>query len=217
MKPKTLTKTSVFPFWLCNYNLLSGFLWGLLLIQTSYLQFKPLGGQPRLFQATYSNLLVIETLALVELYNAAAGIVKSSVFTTFIQLYARFSIIWGLLYPFSDSDFNNSTSCYYYMVVAWSVTEVIRYNYYAANMIFQGEPGKVLTWLRYNTFLVMYPLGLFCEVSILLGNFPDFVAALGGSRAAELFFYTLLLLYIPGFSLLYGHMLKQRKKIMRKF
>ncbi|KAE8670470.1 aquaporin TIP1-1 [Hibiscus syriacus] len=41
---------------------------------------------------------------------------------------------------------------------AWSLTEVIRYSYYALN-IFGGCPSW-LTYLRYTTFIVLYPLGL---------------------------------------------------------
>lgn len=43
------------------------------------------------------------------------------------------------------------------MLVAWSVTEVYRYSYYVTNIM--GRTPKFLTWLRYNTFFVLYPMG----------------------------------------------------------
>lgn len=43
------------------------------------------------------------------------------------------------------------------MLVAWSVTEVYRYSYYVTNIM--GRTPQFLTWLRYNTFFVLYPMG----------------------------------------------------------
>lgn len=202
------------PSWLRRYNLLSAFLWALLLVQATYWQV--VRGQPDVFQKTHSNLILVETFALVELYASVRAYVSSSVFTTFTQLFARFFIIWALFYRFSDSAFNNSTRCYFLMVVAWAVTEVIRYNYYAANMSTSRRPSPLLSWLRYTAFIVLYPLGLFCEASIFLGNYDRFVGSFGGSLVAVVVFYGLMSLYVPGFYLLYTHMLRQRRKALRR-
>lgn len=48
------------------------------------------------------------------------------------------------------------------MLVAWSVTEVVRYGFFATSLGFGRVPGWLM-WLRYNTFFVLYPLGIGSE------------------------------------------------------
>jgi hypothetical protein len=43
------------------------------------------------------------------------------------------------------------------MLVAWGITEVCRYPFYIVSL--SGGESKLLQWLRYNTFFVLYPLG----------------------------------------------------------
>ncbi|CAC9888407.1 unnamed protein product [Aureobasidium pullulans] len=45
------------------------------------------------------------------------------------------------------------------MLIAWSITEVIRYSYFAINLSTGSVPNAWL-WLRYNTFFILYPLGI---------------------------------------------------------
>lgn len=47
------------------------------------------------------------------------------------------------------------------MLIAWSVTEVIRYSYFVVTL--SGYNPGILVWLRYNTFFVLYPLGISSE------------------------------------------------------
>ena len=47
------------------------------------------------------------------------------------------------------------------MVLAWSLTEVIRYPFYALSLL-DSKPYTLL-YLRYTTFYVLYPLGAFSE------------------------------------------------------
>jgi Protein tyrosine phosphatase-like protein, PTPLA len=57
------------------------------------------------------------------------------------------------------------------MILAWSITEIIRYFFYAANML-QLEP-RWLLWLRYNTFFVLYPLGASSEAALIFSTLPS--------------------------------------------
>lgn len=52
------------------------------------------------------------------------------------------------------------------MILAWSITEVIRYNYFVLNL--RGYVPSFMTWLRYNTFYVLYPVGILSEMSMVL-------------------------------------------------
>jgi very-long-chain (3R)-3-hydroxyacyl-CoA dehydratase len=56
------------------------------------------------------------------------------------------------------------------MVLSWSITEIIRYSFYAANKL-QSEP-KWLLWLRYTTFYVLYPTGASSEAFLILSTIP---------------------------------------------
>ena len=57
------------------------------------------------------------------------------------------------------------------MVLAWSVTEVIRYPFYALSLL--GINSNLLLWLRYTTFYVLYPLGASSEAFLILATLPQ--------------------------------------------
>ena len=72
------------------------------------------------------------------------------------------------------------------MILAWSMTEVIRYPFYAFSLL--GKVPYPFLWLRYTTFYVLYPIGVFSEAVSIYATLPisspatwktyDFVRAL---------------------------------------
>lgn len=56
------------------------------------------------------------------------------------------------------------------MILAWSVTECIRYAFYALTLL--GFSPKPLLWLRYNTFYILYPLGAGSEAFLMASVLP---------------------------------------------
>lgn len=56
------------------------------------------------------------------------------------------------------------------MVLAWSATEVIRYTFYALNLL--GLNPYVLLWLRYTTFFILYPIGASSEAFLNYATLP---------------------------------------------
>lgn len=56
------------------------------------------------------------------------------------------------------------------MVLAWSVTEVIRYVYYALSLV--GSEPYPLLWIRYTTFYVLYPIGASSEAFLNYSTLP---------------------------------------------
>lgn len=56
------------------------------------------------------------------------------------------------------------------MVLAWSMTEVIRYCFYAANLA--GYNPWSLLYLRYTTFYVLYPVGASSEAFLIYATLP---------------------------------------------
>lgn len=108
-----------------------------------------------------------------------------------MQVASRLFLMWAICYPFPQL---NASTFYSSMLGAWSMTEVIRYSYFALKQV-EGVPGW-LHWLRYSAFLVLYPVGITSEVAMTL-------QALFGpaSNVAPWYPYALiavLLSYIPG-------------------
>lgn len=88
------------------------------------------------------------------------GLVRAPVLTTVMQVASRFLLVWGVTFFFPTVAI--TSTAYSSMLVAWSVTEMIRYSYFAVNLVYGSTPA-FLTWLRYNTFFVLYPLGIASE------------------------------------------------------
>lgn len=191
------------------YNTVLSVAWGAILAYLVYLA--ATAGQPELFTSTSYPLTVIQLFAIIEVVNAAVGIVRSPLATTAMQVASRLLIVWGFFVPFAHSAFNTSTLAYLRLVVAWGVTEVVRYQFYAQNL--RGKPGSALVWLRYNAFLVLYPLGVSSELLVIHGNIGDAVAKYGAWARPAL--YLIMATYAPGFYTLFGHMLRQRLKVMK--
>ena len=51
------------------------------------------------------------------------------------------------------------------MLLAWSVTEVVRYGYFVQTL--RGANPGLLSWARYNGFFVLYPVGISSEVMMM--------------------------------------------------
>jgi len=58
------------------------------------------------------------------------------------------------------------------MILAWALTEVPRYAYYALSLAGCGVPTW-LTWIRYSTFYVLYPIGAGSEALVMLSTIPE--------------------------------------------
>ena len=48
------------------------------------------------------------------------------------------------------------------VLLAWCLVEIVRYSYYATNLI--NVNIGILTWLRYTLFIILYPMGVTGEV-----------------------------------------------------
>lgn len=129
--------------------------------------------------------------------------------TTAMQVASRILLVWGVV---DRRPADTSPSPFYSsMLVAWSVTEVIRYGFFVFSLKGAGPqdvPG-FLTWLRYNTFFVLYPLGITSEVVMI------WRASLAAEGWETLLLWAVLAVYVPGSYVLYTHMMKQRRRMIR--
>lgn len=167
--------------YLIAYNVVSLACWSVILFKTLSLLFTR---QP--FPNTVSGLInhlrsgydyhhlgswVIwtQTGALLEVVHAALGWVRSSPITVAMQVASRIWLVWGVLARQPET---HSHPLFVTMVLAWSVTECIRYSFYACNLL--GLEPALLNWLRYNTFYILYPLGAGSEAFLMFSTLPKF-------------------------------------------
>lgn len=110
-----------------------------------------------------------------------------------MQVSSRFLLVWAIVDSFPFLAFS---PVYSSMLFAWSVTEVVRYSYFALTL--SGWQPAALTWLRYNTFFVLYPIGILSECSLIY-----MAADPAGMRSPieKYFLYVILAIYVPGQSL----------------
>jgi very-long-chain (3R)-3-hydroxyacyl-CoA dehydratase len=62
-----------------------------------------------------------------------------------MQVASRLLLVWGIAYPFPET--TKYSLAYSTMLIAWSVTEVIRYSYFVFALSGQGVP-EIWTFFR---------------------------------------------------------------------
>lgn len=127
-----------------------------------------------------------------------------------MQVASRFLLVRGIVHNFPTVAI--ASPAYSSMLIAWSVTETIRYGYFAVNLAYGSVPGW-LTWARYNAFFVLYPLGIGSECWLVYSSLGLARAKFG--LAGENVLRAVLGIYVPGSYVLFTHMMAQRRKVMR--
>ena len=173
-----------------------------------------------MYEEVKDTLRLLLLIPYLEVIHAVLGFVKSNPIPTFFQVTMRAFVFIAVCdrYKLVQTSIQFPT-----MVLVWNMSEVIRYSYYATNLI--GIPFEVLTWLRYTLFIVLYPIGAGSEVLCMFAALPDIkndhntpnITMPNEWNVTFNFYYfiiILMLLYIPGFPPMYCHMLRQRTKFL---
>ncbi|CCH60099.1 hypothetical protein TBLA_0C02950 [Henningerozyma blattae CBS 6284] len=195
---------------LAFYNLFSSLGWGHFL--GNLLVVYPSIGQPAFFQKTKFGLVLVQCGALIEVYNSLMRIVPSPLLTTLAQVASRLLLVIGI-FTFLPETPACSSLAYITLLSAWSITEIVRYLFYFFSLTSENGVPKILIFLRYNLFLVLYPVGVASELFIIYSALP--IAETKCSVYYKYFLIFSILTYLPGLPMLYGHMLAQRKKVMK--
>jgi len=183
------------------------------------------------FDATNSLITPLTYLMLPEVAHAAIGMVPSNPVMTAMQVGSRINLVQvtNCVAVAEKSTLISSweaTNFTLLMWAAWCITEVIRYLYYTLNTA--GIQVAPLTWLRYSTFLVLYPAGVTGELGLIYFGLPALRKLLGdgssctfGGNCGRLAWGTthagiwpVLLVYILCFPMLFGTMQGQRRKVL---
>jgi len=166
-------------------------------------------------------LKICQTAAFLEVIHAMFGLVRSNPVIVFVQIISRVFLVWGVANYIPHAQLSIGILL---AVTAWSITEIIRYAYYALNL-FQASP-QWLTWCRYSFFIVLYPLGVTGElVTIIRATrtiYPEYIRNRYSILLPNKFnfgfdyFYFLIvvLLAYTYFPTMYTHMFKQRDKTL---
>lgn len=77
--------------------------------------------------------------------HAFTGLVKSNPIVTTFQVLSRVIVVCGVLQA-TPSSYAAASAGLPLALLAWSVTEIIRYSYYFGNLL--GFIPSFLTWLR---------------------------------------------------------------------
>ncbi|KAJ5860545.1 uncharacterized protein N7529_007855, partial [Penicillium soppii] len=196
--------TQISRLYLLIYNTACAILWARILLTTiSTLITSDIS-------TVYTNLepwtRYAQTIAVAEILHAATGIVRSPVFTTFTQVFARSVQVWAIDYAFPGV--TAPSLAYPAMLLAWASADTVRYLYFAIMLADYPIP-PVLKFARYSLFIVLYPVGISSEWWLMYK-----ATTVTNNWAVAGIFYFFLGLYVPGSVMMYSYMLKQRRKVL---
>ncbi|KAK3680109.1 hypothetical protein LTR78_000486 [Recurvomyces mirabilis] len=153
--PVKVVPPSYRSLYLICYNAISALLWAVVLGRVVLIA--GIHGPKYVFAGVGEWTKWTQTLAALEIAHAGIGLVRAPLLTTLMQVASRFLLVWLIAFNFPSTV--SASPAYTTMLLAWSITEVIRYSYFAVNLAYGGVPA-FMTWLRYNTFFVLYPMGI---------------------------------------------------------
>ncbi|KAK9816955.1 hypothetical protein WJX72_007375 [[Myrmecia] bisecta] len=218
--------------YLILYNLAAGTSWAYIFALTVNAIYQGQTTQ-ELWKDVELPLKAAQTAAVLEVFHSAFGLVRSPVMTTLMQITSRIWVVWGLLHPVPGPTTSGSIPLLklpnftlkldlFSLLLAWSITEIIRYSFYALKEA--GRAPYFLLWLRYTTFIVLYPLGVASELTMAYLAMPTVKKShlwnISMPNAVNFSFdyYYLCWLaiagYVPGLPQLYLYMFAQRKKLL---
>ena len=112
-----------------------------------------------------------QKLMILEVIHPILGMVRADPVSTGIQVFSR--ILLASVMNLSDVSLVNTLfpACF---IVAWSVTETIRYSFFGLNLL--NIELWPLKWCRYTFFILLYPLGVTGELGSIKLAFSQILA-----------------------------------------
>uniref|UniRef100_A0A914I6Z9 Very-long-chain (3R)-3-hydroxyacyl-CoA dehydratase n=1 Tax=Globodera rostochiensis TaxID=31243 RepID=A0A914I6Z9_GLORO len=173
------------------------------------------------WSANFRSLLIVTVLQSLDALHAFTRLTSAGYKASLIQVSGRLAMLMII---------NGCPPCWQWspvftLILAYLISEQFRYPYYALKTL--GISLHVVTWLRYNMWLLLYPLGFFLEGLIMLGSVPFYYeSGVYSLRLPNAFnfsynfglllaFFTFTFFPFIGFTLI-KHMLKQRKSKMEE-
>ncbi|EXJ78844.1 hypothetical protein A1O1_09246 [Capronia coronata CBS 617.96] len=212
--------------YLLAYNALCLILWSIVTLRA--VLFIPtltaLGQLEHLLPALFPLLKWTQTIALLEVVHAVVGLVRASPLTTGMQVASRILLVWVVLqmYPeivvktniYGRLEAGSTTGpiAFSGLLLAWGTTEIIRYGFFVWKAAISERVPQFLTWLRYSTFFVLYPIGISSECLLM---YLALAPAAKQGKGVDLLLKIVLFIYVPGSYILYTHMMAQRRRVVK--
>ncbi|KAI0690104.1 tyrosine phosphatase-like protein [Cytidiella melzeri] len=153
---------------------------------------------------------VVQTFAILEVVHSLLGWVRSPLITVAMQVASRYYAIYGINYLFPHTLQN---PLYTTMILSWSLTEVVRYVFYALNLL--GHEPYALLWTRYTTFWLLYPTGASSEAFLIFSTLPTLKEKpFVDWSFHDWFRLAMFCTWWPSLYVLYTHMIKQRRRVL---
>lgn len=177
-----------------------------------------------LYPALFPLLKWTQTMALLEVVHAVVGLVRASPVTTAMQVASRILVVWGVMdllpsviisknmWNRDEAGATGTPYAFAGCILAWGITEIIRYGFFVWKEGISPAIPAWLTWLRYNTFFLLYPIGISSECWLMYNSIEP---AKKNYPGLEWLFIGVLIIYVPGSYILYTHMMKQRRKVLK--
>ncbi|ONI02480.1 hypothetical protein PRUPE_6G201300 [Prunus persica] len=192
-------------------------------LQVLYLALKTLNelGHQHVYKAVERPLLLAQSAAVLEILHGLVGLVRSPISATLPQIGSRLYLTWGVLWSFPETQSHILVSS---LVISWSITEIIRYSFFGMKEALGFAPSWLL-WLRYSTFILLYPTGITSEVGLIYIALQYIQSEKYSVRMPNKwnfsfdYFYAAIIalgIYVPGIPHMYRYMLSQRKKALSK-
>ncbi|XP_028183613.1 very-long-chain (3R)-3-hydroxyacyl-CoA dehydratase PASTICCINO 2A-like [Glycine soja] len=197
--------------------------------QVLYIVLKTLkeSGHESIYHAAEKPLLFAQTAAVLEILHGIVGLVRSPVTATLPQIGSRLLLAWGILWSFPVVKTNlNFFSLFCFLQSSLLLQlQIICSFFFGLKEAFGSAPSWLL-WLRYSTFLVLYPTGISSEVGLIYIAFPFIKASekycirMPNKWNFSFDYFcaanVVLGIYVPGSPHMYSYMLAQRKKALSK-
>ncbi|BFY98189.1 hypothetical protein BsWGS_01229 [Bradybaena similaris] len=121
------------------------------------------------YESVGSQMTVCKIAAILEILHSLFKLVRTQVLMTVAQVGGQAFVLFFLV--MQEPRLQISPLCWY-LFVAWSAIEVIRYPYYMLQLM--NIELKFLTWLRYTLWMPLYPFGILTEATITFQSITYF-------------------------------------------
>lgn len=119
------------------------------------------------YDAVSDVLASCQLAAILEVINPILGIVKTGVVAPFMQVFGRNMVLFLVVVAHKEL---HQQAVVYGLFLVWSLIEVVRYPFYASQVI--NKRIEPLIWLRYTMWIPLYPLGIFFEGTLVWRAIP---------------------------------------------
>lgn len=211
-------------FYLIIYNLMqAGLFLYIVFVLLSRLFFHGTDAFADAYDAVSDVLASCQLAAILEVINPILGIVKTGIVAPFMQVFGRNMVLFLVVVAHKEL---HQQAVVYGLFLVWSLIEVVRYPFYASQVI--NKRIEPLIWLRYTMWIPLYPLGIFFEGTLIWRAIPllekserfsiRLPNAFNFSFSFEWFLRVYLVLLIAGGWYMMKHMyiLRQRRYGRRK-